>query len=75
LVFSLAVRRKIQCLLFLLRCLRILPPELFPLLRLSLFYQRIGAMRLSLYSLTLRRDALNIIGVNILNWLDAVSAQ
>ncbi|MBR1382841.1 MAG: hypothetical protein IJ555_03380 [Ruminococcus sp.] len=32
-------------------------------------------MRLSLYSLTLRRDALNIITTNNLNEVGAVSAQ
>ena len=77
------VRRKIQCLLFLLRCRALFSPELFPLLRLSLFHQRIGAMRLSLRRfgrrcqslLTLRRDALNIITTNILNEVGAVSAQ
>lgn len=55
------------CLLFLTRCCAFFMPELFSLLRLSLYHQRIGAMRLSsrrfgrrsYYSLTLLRDALN----------------
>jgi len=55
-------------LLFLLRCLRILPPELFPLLRLSLLYQRIGAMRLSF-------PPPFVGGIIIVNWLGAAIAQ
>ena len=59
------------------------PPELISLLRLSMLRQRIrGANATSLtaalvggISLTLLRDALNIIGVNILNWYGAVSAH
>ena len=62
---------------------RIFSPELISMLRLSMLRQRIrGANATSLtaasvggISLTLQRDALNIIGVNILNWLGAVSAQ
>ena len=58
-------------------------PELISLLRLSMLRQRIrGANATSLtaasvggISITLLRDALNIIGVNILNWYDAVIAQ
>ena len=58
-------------------------PELISLLRLSMLRQRIrGANATSLtaasvggISITLLRDALNIIGVNILNWYGAVSAQ
>ena len=59
------------------------PPELISLLRLSMLRQRIrGANATSLtaasvggISPTLLRDALNIIGVNILNWYGAVIAQ
>ena len=58
-------------------------PELISLLRLSMLRQRIrGANATSLttasvggISITLLRDALNIIGVNILNWYGAVIAQ
>ncbi len=58
------------------------PPELISLLRLSMLRQRIrGANATSLtaasvggISPTLLRDALNIIGVNILNWYGAVIA-
>ena len=60
----------------------IFSPELISLLRLSMLRQRIrGANATSLtaasvggISLTLLRDALNIIGVNILNWYGAVIA-
>ena len=58
-------------------------PELISLLRLSMPRQRIrGANATSLtaasvggISITLLRDALNIIGVNILNWYGTVIAQ
>ena len=58
-------------------------PELISLLRLSMLRQRIrGANATSLtaasvggISITLLRDALNIIGVNILNWYGTVIAQ
>ena len=58
-------------------------PQLISLLRLSMLRQRIrGANATSLtaasgggISITLLRDALNIIGVNILNWYGTVIAQ
>jgi len=58
----------------------IFSPELISLLRLSMLRQRIWSdKRLQSpphcrrsFSLTLLRDALNIIGVNILNWYGAV---
>ena len=58
-------------------------PEHFSLLRLSMLRQRIrGANATSLtaasvggISLTLQRDALNIITLEIVNWLSAVIAQ
>ena len=80
---SLAVRRIPLCLLFLLRCCTFFLLCDFLIHRISLFYQRIGAMWLSLYcfgqrsysSLTLLRDALNIIIINISNLFGIVTAQ
>ena len=48
--------------------LRVFSPELFSLLKLSLFRQRIGAVRLS-FSLP------SFGGIIIVNWLGAIIAQ
>ena len=84
LVFSLAVRRKIQCLFIFVALWRIFPAcGICISRRLSMLRQRIWSdkrlhssphLRRS-YSLTLLRDALNIITLEIVIWYGAVIAQ
>jgi len=68
--FGIFARRAAQntMLVIFVALLRVFSPELFSLLRLSLFRQRIGAVRLS-FSLP------SFGGIIIVNWLGAIIAQ